>query len=461
MGGVTVSSRNGIDGGSLSTAQLDRTAPVAAEAPVGRPGVLRRLGELRETTPGRLQLIMTTLLVLGVLAGLVAGLTAHAAGSGTDSLGNRSQPLLIEAETIYSALADADTTAAQAFLAGGLEPAALTQRYDTDLERATTALTTAARLAPSDSSTAKSIQELASGTAQYAELVATARANNRQGLPVGEAYLSAASTLNRNTLLYQAQSLFRVAQKSVDDGYGDARSDWWVALLTLLLIGLFGTLIVAQRHLSRTTHRTFNVPLVGATLVTAILALSAGGILVAQRTHLHNADTDGSTPVALLADTRILALRERGDEALTLAAHGSGSAYEVDFQAVAKQLNGSDGLLAKAADAVDGDAQAKVEAAETKHTEYLAAHTQVRKLDDDGDYDGAVALAIGPATTATFTAFTDDIGTALEEHKATFTDEIGKAGNGLGLLTVLGPLLALIICGLAVTGIRTRLEEYR
>jgi hypothetical protein len=445
----------------LSTAQLDRPAPVAVAAPVTRRGLLRRLGELRETSPGRLQLVMATLLILGLLTGLVAGLTAHAAGSGTDTLGTRSQPLLIEAETIYSALADADTTAAQAFLAGGLEPPALTQRYDADLDRATTALTSAARRTPEGGTTGAAIQQLASGTARYAELVATARANNRQGLPVGASYLSAASNLNRNTLLPQAQALFRAAQQSVDDGYGDARSSWWVTLLVLLLIGLLGTLVLAQRHLSRTTHRTFNVPLVAATLVTAILALGAGGILIAQRTHLHNADTNGSTPVALLADTRILALRERGDEALTLAARGSGGAYEDDFQAVATRLDGSDGLLAKAADAVDGDAETQVKAAEAKHTAYVATHTQVRKLDDGGDYDGAVALAIGPQTTATFTAFTDDIGNALEEHKATFTAEIGKAGSGLGLLTAVGPLLALIICALAVAGIRTRLEEYR
>jgi hypothetical protein len=192
-----------------------------------------------------------------------------------------------------------------------------------------------------------------------------------------------------------------------------------------------------------------------------ILALGAGGLLIAQRTHLHKADDNGSTPVALLADTRILALRERGDEALTLAARGSGGAYEDDFQAVAKQLDGGDGLLAQAATAADGDAQERVEKAKTEHDAYVKAHTQVRKLDDGGDYDAAVALAVGPATSATFTGFTDDIGQALEEHKATFTDEIGRAGNGLGLLTVLGPLLALIVCALAATGIRTRLEEYR
>ena len=36
-----------------------------------------------------------------------------------------------------------------------------------------------------------------------------------------------------------------------------------------------------------------------------------------------------------------------------------------------------------------------------------------------------------------------------------------SSGRRVGLLTVLAPLLALIVCLLAVAGIRTRLEEYR
>lgn len=445
----------------MSTAQLDRPAPVAVDAPAARRGPVQRLAELRATSPGRLQLTLAALLVLGLLTGLVAGLTAHAAGSGTGDLGNRAQPLLVEAETIYSALADADTTAAQAFLAGGLEPAALTQRYDADLDRATTALTSAARRTAEGGSTGAAIQALAAGTAQYAELVATARANNRQGLPVGAAYLSKASDLNRNTLLVQAQALFRAAQQDVDAGYASARSSWWVTFLMILLVALVVGLLLAQRRLSTMTHRTFNVPLVAATAVTAVLALASIGLITAQRSHLHTAEADGSTPVALLAEARILALRERGDEALTLAARGSGGQYETDFQAVASRLDGKNGLLDKAAAAVDGSAQDAVDAARARHSEYVTVHQKVRSLDDGGDYDGAVALAVGAGTTATFTAFTGDLGNALEGRKATFTDQIGLAGDGLGLLTVLGPLLALIVCGLAAAGIRTRLEEYR
>jgi hypothetical protein len=151
----------------------------------------------------------------------------------------------------------------------------------------------------------------------------------------------------------------------------------------------------------------------------------------------------------------------RIDEALTLAARGSGGAYEDDSKAVSARLGGANGLLAAAGKAVDGDARAAVRSATARHAGYVAAHTQVRRLDDGGDYDGAVDLAIGKPTSATFTGLTDDIGRALESRKAAFTDEIGRAGRGLGLLTVLGPLLALAVCAFALMGIRARLEEYR
>ncbi|RZU48504.1 hypothetical protein EV385_0221 [Krasilnikovia cinnamomea] len=445
----------------MPTAQLDRPrATPDVTPPVGSrvARVLRRVGALRHTSPGRLQLILAALLTLGLLTGLVSGLAARAAQTGTADLGGRAQPLLIEAETIYSKLADADTTAAQAFLAGGLEPTTLTARYDDDLRLATAALASAARRVPAGSASADAVHELATGVARYAALVATARANNRQGLPVGAAYLSAASTLNRDTLLPQAQTLFRTAQDEVDAGYGDARSSVWVTLLVLLMATLLVTLLLAQRYLSRTTHRTFNLPLVAATVVAAVLALGAGGLLAHQRAHLHNADTDGSAPVARLAEARILALRQRGDEALTLVARSGKGAYEDDFGAADRQVHE---LLDQLAVELDGPAASAVGDATRLLTAYGAAHRKVRALDDDGDYDDAVDLAIGDDTSSTFGAATGAIGAAMDDRKAAFTAEIGTAGRGLGVLAVLGPLLALLVCALAVVGVRPRLEEYR
>ncbi|HEX5202928.1 MAG TPA: hypothetical protein VFW27_23615 [Actinoplanes sp.] len=445
----------------MSTALVARPAPGArvpagpagpaggVPAPRRRRGLLRRLGGLRHTSPGRLKLLLGALLTLGLLTGLVAGLTGNAAAGGTSDLGSRAQPLLVEAETIYSALADADTTAAQAFLAGGLEPAELTRRYNDDLERATTAIASAARRTPEGSAAAAAVGTLSAGVAKYAALVATARADNRQGLPIGASYLSAASQLNRDTLLPQAQNLFRIAQDEVRAGYSSASSTGWVLLLVVLVLALLVVLVLGQRYLSRATHRTFNVPLVAATVLTVVLAIGAQIVLTGQHAHLNRAEDDGSTPVATLAEARILALRERGDEALTLAARGSGGTYTEDFAQSSARL---DGILGR---------ERVTAYLRDEHQAYLAAHRKVRALDDNGDYDRAVKLAVGPETTGAFQTFLAGLNTEINVHKLHFTREINAAGRGLGLLTVFGPLLALVICALAFVGIRARLEEYR
>ncbi|GIF03269.1 hypothetical protein [Actinoplanes siamensis] len=432
--------------------QKQRPAAASPYSPPSR-GLLRRVSGLRHHSPGRLQLILAALLALGLLTGLVGGLTAHAASAGTAGLGDRAQPLLVEAETIYTALADADTTAAQAFLAGGLEPATLTERYNGDLARAGTALTRAARLVPDDSAAGRAVEGLSTGIAKYSALVATARATNRQGLPLGASYLSAASQLSRDTLQPQAEALFRIAAGEIDEGYDAARSSWWLILLLVLVVALGAALFWTQIYLSRTTHRTFNVPLVAATGLFALLVLATGTLFANQRARLESAARQGSAPVESLARMRILVLTERADEALTLAARGSAD-READFDRATAAIDFDDARLSSV--------RRYVEQARTLHQSYLATHDEVRRLDaEGGDYDGAVALAVGDRATTTFNDLTGTLDQAITDRKTAFTGEIGDAGAGLDLLTVLAPLLALAACTLAAIGIRARLEEYR
>ncbi|MFI1988745.1 hypothetical protein [Actinoplanes sp. NPDC020271] len=435
----------------MTTALAQRTPPAAAYAPPSG-GLLHRVASLRRTSPGRLQLILAVLLTLGLLTGLVAGLTAHAASSGTAGLGDRAQPLLVRAESVWSALADADTTAAQAFLAGGLEPDALTQRYDADLAAAGTSLAGAARLVPAGSEAAKAIDALAVGTAKYAALVATARADNRQGLPLGASYLTAASQLNRDTLQPQAQALFRIATDEIDAGYESAHSSWWLILLLVLVVSLGVGLFWSQGYLSRTTHRTFNVPLVAATGLFALLILLTGAVFANQRSHLGDAARQGSDPVASFARIHIAVLTERADEALTLAARGSAD-KEQDFDRATGTIDFDDQRLDPARNFAG--------TARQQHDAYLATHDQVRELSTGGDYDGAVALAVGDKASQQFGDLRTTLEDAIDNREAAFTEQIGAAGEWLDLLTLIGPLLALGICALAFFGIRARLEEYR
>jgi hypothetical protein len=426
-----------------------------------RPGLLRRVGGLRHTSPGRLQLFIALLLALGVLSGVFAGFTGASAGAGTRDLGDRAQPLLVEAETVYTALADADTTAAQAFLAGGLEPSALTRRYDDDLRRAATALTSAARRTPETGQAADAVRALSAGIAEYSALVSTARANNRQGLPIGASYLAEASRLNRDTLQPQARQLFDDAQREVDEGYGKAGAGGWVALLLISLLALLFALILTQFSLSRRTRRTFNVPLLAATAVTLVFTICAVAILLTQQSRLDSTANRGTRPMASIASARLLALQARGDEALTLAGRAGSGPYETDFDAVAERLLMERGPMVNSYEALDPHLGATMDRAVTSFQRYVDAHSDVRALDDGGDYEAAVKLAIGPETTKAFENVRTELDTAMENRKAFFTEEIGDAGNGLGLLAVGGPVLAVAICVLAFLGLRARLEEYR
>jgi hypothetical protein len=176
-------------------------------------------------------------------------------------------------------------------------------------------------------------------------------------------------------------------------------------------------------------------------------------VLIAQEIRLQQAGEQGSRPVAELAYAKILALRERGDEALTLVGRGGDGPSEADFGRTRPVLDQQLGVLAKDMDDAGGLAQ--------KHGDYLAVRAQVRKLDNGGDYTGAVKLTTAPETVTTFEALKGSIESTLEAHRTTFTAQIDKAGTGLATLIVLGPLLALVVCALAVIGLRARLEEYR
>jgi hypothetical protein len=92
------------------------------------------------------------------------------------------------------ALADADATVVSGYLSGGDESTAARQRYDDDIAAAASGLAAAAGRAD-DPATADRVAELARQLPVYAGLIEQARANNRQGLPVGASYLGRASDL--------------------------------------------------------------------------------------------------------------------------------------------------------------------------------------------------------------------------------------------------------------------------
>ncbi|RSM84301.1 hypothetical protein DMH04_21635 [Kibdelosporangium aridum] len=440
-------------------------APVSAP-PTQRGDAVRRMARSARTTPGRLGIIASALVVLSVLTGFVAALALQTKQDTISNLAEHREPLAAAAQQIYRSLSDADATASSAFLSGGLEPAALRERYEVDMAQAGAALAKAASDIGGIPEAEKQVDTLGQQLPVYAGLVETARTNNRFGLPIGAAYLREASTLMRTKLLPAAQELYRIDVGRLTDEQDDATSFPW--LTVALTVVLLGALIVTQVHLTRKTNRLINVGLLVSTIAVGIgliWGVAAGWVSAAA---VGNARDDGSQQVDVLVQARIVALKCRADETLTLVARGDGAMYEKEWQELAPTISGAGGdkdLLVKAREAAtDSTISEQVRGAVDNAQSWQEAHRKLRELDDGGQYEKAVEMAIGDKDDSAAKAFNrldENLSGAIQKGREKFVEATSSAENALTGLVPGVAVLALIGAGGALVGIRQRLQEYR
>ncbi|MDP9794587.1 hypothetical protein J2S43_003099 [Catenuloplanes nepalensis] len=410
-------------------------------------------------TPGRLALWMTVLIALALLAGLAAVTDVRQRAAHVDTLAVRHGPLTIAALDLYRALSDADATAASAFLSGGLEPPALRDRYLADVAEAGRALTVlGAGLTGADDAGAAHLAVLNSRLPIYTGLIETARTLNRQGLPVGAAYLREANGLMRAELLPAAQRAYQDAAHDLRESRSGGGAVPWAAVLLCLLT--IGGLVVVQRRLARLTRRVLNPGLLVATGAAVLLTLWLVVSAAASGIYLAGGRDDGSDRMELLAAVRIAALQARTDEALTLVARGSGGAFEKHWTETMEPITRDGGTLdALRRPATDADAphlDRAVQAADA----WVATHRDVRARDDGGDYPGAVTATLGDAATHS-AALDDALGAAIAADGDVFAAEARRAGAALRFADLAaGALTLTMIAGIAI-GVQRRRAEYR
>ncbi|MEU5694571.1 hypothetical protein [Actinosynnema sp. NPDC020468] len=415
-----------------------------------RAAVVARVTGLARSTPGRLSALALALIAVSLLAGALSALSVQGRSDALEALADRSEPLAFAAQEVYRSMADADATASGAFLSGGVESPALRARYEADVAKAALALSAATGESAASSGLADSLATLSGQLPVYTGLVETARTHNRQGNPVGAAYLREASSLMRDRLLPAARRLYEVENANVVADLADAGSLPWLEVLAGVVA--LAALLVAQRYLTRRTNRLLNVGLVAATAATlvSLLWVLVASLLVVSDTAR---STDSATAVDLAARARIATLTARGDETLTLVARGSGAAYEKHYTEADAEL--TDLLSRSQADAAE---------ALGHHDQWKRAHERVRKADNDGDYTTAVGLALstGPdGAAAAFDALDSDLVDALGARRAELTDAIGSARGALGGAVPVVVVSALVAAAASTGGLWQRLKEYR
>ncbi|MBQ1123431.1 hypothetical protein KBY19_25615 [Streptomyces sp. B15] len=467
--------------GSGADAYPEATAPQPGAAPSGAAPAadaprrtawsegVRRLRTAATTEPGRLRAIGAVVAALLLLFGAVSAWQISDRVAAADAVVDHSQPLSADAAHIYRSLADADTSASSGFLAGGDEPRSERRRYERDIREASELLAEAAANSAGSRTARRQIAVLNRGLPVYTGLVESARADNRQGLPLGGAYLRYANEKMRGELLPAARKLYTAETEQLGGDYSDAES--W----PLLAVGTGAVALVAlgwaQRRNYRRTNRVFNRGLLGATAaaLTLLVWLVAGHALA--RSGLNESDTKGAGSLQALNEARIGILQARGDENMTLVARGGGAEYEKSYrkQMAAVAGNGErgrsgSGLLEEAREAADDrSGRSAVEEAQDAVRTWQQRHKQARAADDGGNYEDAVARVIGAedSTRESFDEVDKSLGRAAAHEQRQFEKAADTARDRFGGLVVGALLLSVLGAAAAVLGLGRRLAEYR
>jgi len=426
------------------------------------------------TTPARLRLLLALLVLLSLAWGVLATLTANQHASAATDVVATSEPLSLDAEQIYTSLSDADATAANAFLTGGLEPPAAQQRYQADITQAAIRIEAASALVGSTAARTKlpghlTGQVAAAGSAVgddlailsgqlpvYTGEVGTARADNRLGLPLGAAYLREASALLRGTLLPAASDIYTRESALLTSASAQATGLPLMVVAVVAALGFGYVLYRASRWLAGHSHRVVNYGLLLAALAGLVSLVWLAAAFVMGRGDLLHAQQQGSAPAQAYARAEVAALQMHTDESLTLIDNSGDDAYQVDYLKQKSLLGPGPGTLLTAVQAVAGNSTATADA-----EAWYQAHRALRQQDNSGQHAAAVTSALtGNAAVKSgplLTALSDGINT----HQAVFASS-ARGGRDAFTSLAVGMIVASLVMVVGCSwGLSRRLAEYR
>ena len=416
---------------SPATASLPAPAPSALPVPAAATTLKPR------DTPRELRRLTTAVITLSLVFGLL-GLSLFTLLAWTMQRASAATAQTIRIQQIQTNLQRADANATNAFLVGGLEPASQRTAYEESITAASQLIAQAADAEPADQA---ALAALNVELIDYTENIELARANNRQGFPIGAQYLRLASNGLRADALPILQSL-------VDANALRASSQMKVTIaipIAIIELALLGGLIWGQLWLAKRFKRRFNVPLaistaIGLTsvIVTTVL-ISWAGVSLAGVRDGHFAD------VRAASNARVAANDAKSNESLTLIARGSGGAFQDAWQV--------------AADSVAADIT-RFRDMNSLWQPYVGVHTEIRKLDDGGQWDKAVQLATSKSNTA-FDAFDQAIAHQVDGSSAATTSGLARLMPWMIVGALLAAGAGVAMAALGRRGVQQRLKEYR
>lgn len=386
-------------GPAAATAVLPREQPTAPASTAPEPVPSAPLLPLSSDVPTALArwqaVLMTAVVIWALLTTALLWNSFQKTQSGAAHTGQ-----LIRVHEIESNLFRADAIATNAFLVGGLEPPEQQASYDAALEQVTTLIVEAAEAQPADRAV---LEALNHQVLRYAEQMQQARANNRQGLPVGAQYLREASAQLRGETLPLLDNLITYNQQRADDSLS---GHYWF-LVALPGIAMLVLLVWFNQQLAAVFRRRINLGLGGAGLLVAGVTIGAVVVVVSLADDAGGL-RDGAFERATSASTARAAGNDaKSHESLRLIARGSGAQFEEGWAEASQRVT----------DEISGNVEL-----EDLWSAYTDAHAEIVTADEAGDWDGAVTLATATedaSSTAALLAFDErasaETGTSSED----------------------------------------------
>jgi len=417
--------------------------------------------------PGNLRLLLIAGVVAAVAYGAAGTWTVVQHASAAQDVVSTSEPLSLAAQRMYQALSDADVTTTTAFLIGRNVRLTARERYAADIGRAAADLTSLenASTTPANPRLVHSLATVAAGLPVYTGYVSQAQTQFLLGyrLTAGS-LMQVASEEMHLTLLPAARASYAQENAALTAASARATGLPWIVAVLVLAIALAFVLYRAQRWLSRSTHRVFNIGMLAATVALVVSAAWLIGSFAVARTDLQRAVGHGSAPAEALAQAAIDTQQARGYQVLNLISRSGDATFVQDFQAVRAKLGpGPETLLAAAGSSGGGGAHWTAAAGRDLRSWYTVIG-QAYALDGKAQYTTETALVIGPganASTAGFARVEADLSKAINADDAVFRSGATAGRNAFAGLDVVIVLAAVLMAAGCAWGLSRRLAEYR
>ena len=429
------------------------------------PPLTRQIGRqvASTSTPARLSILRAALIVLAVVFAVAGAFGVNRRANAIDDVRTASGQLLA-LQDIRVRIVHADAIASSSYLRSGQEDPAQRTAYLEEIAKAGDGLV-AVSAAANDADLAQ-LSEASRLLGSYVGLVEQARANNRQGFPVGATYQRQANGIVSNNdpdtpdIVSSLQAVEASQRDQINDSLAAAhRAGLWMQLTGwVLLIAL----VLSSWWMSRKFRRILNVPIAAAAVMLFLLLVIGGA---KQSGSVSDADDAVGTQLAgadNAGQARAAGFEARSQEALTLINRGNGAANEANWQVqnnivlqvLAEQLGSDESLSRRAIDSYDT---------------YVDGHVEIRTLDDAGNWDEAVAVSLGVQDTPVaqinvpneFDDFDRSVGQIIVTEGADASSRLRDAVSPLRSLRNVVFVAGLVVAVLAALGCGQRLKEYR